>query len=110
MPRPDISQFAKQGAQASARSRKKLTMEMVEEAFGQLVTLEDAMRRLDKLGVWTAAGLMAGSVAGASVRSVEVWIKAHESTLTRKIVDELRADLDRVKAEMKQRQPLRAVQ
>ena len=42
-------------------------------------------------------------VAGAAVRSVEVWLKAQDSQLTQKVVTELKADLDRVKAELRQR-------
>jgi len=53
--------------------------------------------------VWAAAGLLPGSVAGAAVRSVEVWLKAHESKLTREVIDDVKADVDRLKSELKGR-------
>ena len=63
----------------------------------------DAQRRPERLGVWAAAGLLPGSVAGAAVRSVEVWLKAHESKLTREVIDDVKADVDRLKSELKGR-------
>ena len=53
--------------------------------------------------MWAAAGLLPGSVAGAAVRSVEVWLKAHESKLTREVIDDVKADVDRLKSELKGR-------
>jgi hypothetical protein len=67
-----------------------LNIDEVEAAFGQLETLEDAQRRLERLGVWATAGMMAGPVANAAVRSIEVWLKAHESKLTREVVEDLK--------------------
>jgi HAMP domain-containing protein len=103
MPRgnPDIARHAVDGGKAKARNR--LTLDKVEAAFGSLKTVEDAQRRLERLGTWAAAGMMAGSVAGAAVRSVEVWLKAQESKLTREVVEDLKGELDRLKAELKGR-------
>jgi hypothetical protein len=83
-----------------AKKREKLTLESVEVAFGSLETLEDAQRRLERLGVWSAAGLLAGSVASAAVRSVEVWLRAHESKLTQAVVEDLKRDVDRIRDEL----------
>ncbi len=77
-------------------------MEQVEAAFGQLDTVEDAQRRLERLGVWCAAGLLAGSVGGAAIRSIEVWLRAHESQMTETVVNELRTRLDELEAQLKQ--------
>ena len=78
-------------------------MAQVEAELGTLVTLEDAQRRLDRIGVWALAGLLAGSVAGSAVRSVEVWVKTHESRLTQEVVIDLRQRLDELEAQIKQR-------
>ena len=101
MPRgsPEIAKHAQKGGHARQRSR--LSVARVEEAFGELQTLDDAQRRLERIGVWAAAGLLAGSVAGAAVRSIEVWLRAHESKLTEAVVEELKADVDRIKGEIK---------
>ena len=90
------AEAGRKGGKAKAKAR--LSLEKVEEAFGPLETIEDAQRRLERLGVWSAAGLLAGSVAGAAVRSVEVWIRAHESQLTRDVVEELKHEVTRLKA------------
>ena len=86
-----------------AKARTKLTLTQVEAELGVLTTLEDAQRRLDRIGVWALSGLLAGSVAGAAVRSVEVWVKTHESRLTTEVVQELRQRLDELEGEIKQR-------
>jgi hypothetical protein len=96
---PDIARHAVDGGKAKARAR--LTLDKVEAAFGPLDTLEDAQRRLERLCVWAAAGLLTGSVAGAAVRSVEVWLKAHESRLTREVVETLRTEVARLKGQLK---------
>jgi hypothetical protein len=62
----------------------------VEAELGPLESLEDAMRRLERLGIWIAAGMLPGAAGSASCRSVEVWVRAHESRLTREVIDSLR--------------------
>jgi hypothetical protein len=44
---------------------------------------------------------MSGSVAGAAVRSVDVWLKAHESKLTREVVEDIKGEVARLKADLK---------
>jgi hypothetical protein len=72
----------------------------VETELGPLETLEDAMRRLDRLGLWITAGMLSGSAGSAAVRSVEVWLRGHETRLTAEIVTALRSDVARLKAEL----------
>lgn len=55
-----------------------------------LDTLEDARRWLRQIGIWAAGGRFSRAVANARVRSVEVWLKTHESKLTRQVVDDLK--------------------
>src|SRR5690348_16504383 len=87
-------EFARAAAHKSAERRRKLTVEDVEGALGTLDSLEDAMRWLRQVGLWAAGGLLRGVVANACNRSVEVWIRAHESRLTREVVDQLRGRLE----------------
>ena len=103
---PNIGQHSREGARASVaarRARRSLTLDRVEQELGHLETVDDAMRRLDRICLWALGGLLPGVVANASVRSVEVWLKASESKLTEKVVEELQADLERVKRELKGR-------
>ncbi|MCH7876331.1 MAG: hypothetical protein IH965_13675 [Gemmatimonadetes bacterium] len=84
-----------------AKAQQRLTLRRVEAELGSLETIEDAMRRVDRLGLWIAAGMLSGSSGGAAVRSVEVWLRGHESTLTRKVVDELTGEVERLKADLR---------
>ena len=45
--------------------------------------------------------LPSGSIAGAVVRSVEVWCRAHEVKLTESVVEDLRREVNRLKGELK---------
>ena len=60
-------------------------------------------------GVWALSGLLPGSVAGSAVRSVEVWVKTHESRLTQEVVTDLRRRLDELEAALKQRSTMGVV-
>ena len=82
---------------------RKLRVPDVEEALGALDTLEDAGRWLRQIGIWTAAGKLTGAAAGACVRSVEVWLKTHESKLTRQVVDDLKSRLAELEDQLRER-------
>ena len=91
----------RQGAKGGwAKARRKLTLARVEEELGALATIDDAMRRLDRLNLWISAGMLSGSQGGAAVRSIEVWLRGHETWLTERVVDDLQADVERLKAEL----------
>lgn len=98
------SETGRKAGKASAR--RKLTLDRVEQELGPLTDLESAMHRLDRVGIWTLAKLVTGTSSNSVVRSVEVWLKAHESELTNKVVDELKGDLARLRRELKGRSPL----
>ena len=100
---------AREAGKRSGKARQRLTLTQVEAELGSLVTLEDAQQRLDRIGVWALAGLLAGSVAGAAVRSVEVWVKTHESKLTQEVVQELRQRLEQLESDLKQRSTMGVV-
>ena len=99
------SERAREAGRKGGRYKKPRppTLAEIELLLPPLDSIESAMTRLDMVGKWALAGMVAGGVAGAAVRSVEVWLKAQDSQLTQKVVTELKADLDRVKAELKQR-------
>jgi hypothetical protein len=42
---------------------------------------------------------MAGSVASAAVRSIEVWLRASEAKLTHEVVEDLKGEVERLRAE-----------
>ena len=100
--KPAIAAFAAQGGRASGRRRRKLDLDRVERELGQLATLEDAMRWLRQIALWAAGGLLHGAVASACNRSVEVWVRAHESRLTQEVVTALRGRLEELEAQLKQ--------
>ena len=43
--------LGRQGGKASGKARTRLSLARVEEELGPLLTVEDAMRRLDRLGL-----------------------------------------------------------
>lgn len=76
---------ASEHGRASARSkakRKPLDIDRVNAELPPLVTPEDAKVRLDVLTRWAAAGLMSAGNAGAAVRGVEGWLRAHDAAVT----------------------------
>ena len=84
-----------------AKARRKLTLDRVEAELGDLETLEEAQRWLRSIGIWAMAGMVPGTVANAAVRSVDVWLRAHESKLTRELMDKLRARVEDMEAQVK---------
>lgn len=81
----------------------ELDVESIEAQFGALETVEDAQRRLERLSVWCSAGLLQSGLATAAVRSVEAWVRAEDSRLTREVVDDLKAQVAELKAKLKPR-------
>jgi hypothetical protein len=89
------SALGRESGKRSGQARKRLLLSDVEAELGPLLSVEDAQRRLERLGVWAASGLLSGSQAGAAVRSCEVWLRSHAEQLDR---DRLRAAEKRVQA------------
>ena len=80
-----------------AKARMKLNLARVEEELGQLDTLDDAERWLRTIGIWAAAGMLAGAVASACVRSIEVWLRSFEKRSIEAEIDELREQVEALK-------------
>ncbi len=91
-------EIGQMGGKASGKAR--LTLSRVEAELGPLETIQDAMRRLDRLNLWISAGMLSGSQGSAAVRSIEVWLRGHESRLTEKVVEELAGEVHRLKSEL----------
>jgi hypothetical protein len=89
-------QKGRQGGKQS--SKRRLSLKRVEAELGPLESIEDAMRRLDRLGLWITAGMLSGSAGSAAVRSVEVWLRGHEGKIAAETVTALGADVARLKA------------
>ena len=88
---------------------RRLTLRRVEQELPPLTDLDSAMYRLDRVGIWTAANLMSGTGGNAVVRSIEVWLKAHESKMTQQDVEKLRHRLDELEGQLKQQRALGVV-
>ncbi len=80
-------------------SPRKPTLGIVEAQFPPLTSIEAAQQRLERINVWACSGLMAGSVASAAVRSIEVWLRASEAKLTHEVVEDLKGEVERLRAE-----------
>ena len=96
----------RKGGKAKA-ARRRLSPDDVETKLGALDTLEDAMRWLRQIALWAAGGLLHGAVASACNRSVEVWVRAHESRLTREVVGSLRDRLAELEGQLGRAGPRR---
>jgi hypothetical protein len=88
-------------ARRQERERSQLTLARVEAQLPPLASLKDAKERLDRIGTWAVAGLLPGTVTMAAVRSVEVWVRAHEASLTQEVAERLRSRLDAVEADLR---------
>ena len=92
---------AREIGRKGGRARRKLNLDVVTAELGALDTLDDAMRWLRQIALWAAGGLLHGAVAGACNRSVEVWVRSHESKLTEQVVGELRQRLEELEGHVK---------
>lgn len=89
------------------RTTRRITLERAVRELGELETVEDAKRRLDRLMSWGAAGLLPGTMVNGLVRAVEVWLRAKEAEANFETVAELQdavraltADRDRLAAQL----------
>lgn len=92
---------AREAGRRSARARraKSLNFERVQAELGPLQTRQDARRRLDRLSLWLASGLISGSAGGAAVRAMEVWLRDLEAEATFEAIEELRRTVEQLTAE-----------
>lgn len=82
-----------------ASGRRKLTPERVADHLGELQTPADAERWLRRLTVLAVSGKVAGTVLNGAVRAVEVWLRVKEADASFEVVEGLRDDVRKLKAE-----------
>ena len=108
---PRIAQYAAAGGRAKA-ARKRLLAPLdlvrVERELPPMDTPENVRAGLQLVQRWAAAGLLAGTVAGACVRAAEAWLKLHEHELDRQRMRQLEQRVRELEAELAGR-PLRRV-
>lgn len=106
-PPTGIAAHAKLGGQRSAEARRKLTLPDIEEALGDLETVEDAQRWLRLAFVWSAAEKITGSRSLGMVGAIREWLKCYEAGLTRDRIRSLERELAHLKAERAARDDFR---
>ena len=106
-----LGKFTPQTGTAAGKKSgiRRLTLRKVEEGLGPLETVEDAMRRLDRLNVWITANLLTGAQGSAACRALEIWLKGYESKLTQHVVDEVKDRLERLEGQIKQQRAMGVV-
>ena len=114
----DTREAGRRGGIAHARKRlagdlqsdaQPLTLEQVKAKLPPMADADSVKQRLELICNWAAAGLMAGSAAGACVRSCEVWLKLHDSEIDRKHLKELERHVKQLEAELAARGGLRRI-
>jgi len=95
--------LAGQAERAATGGVGALSLKEIESRLPKLDSVKHAKRRLEIVGNWAAAGLLSGSAAGACVRSVEVWLKLHDSELDREHIKALEERIKELEAELAKR-------
>ncbi len=107
---PFDKETAREAGKASGRVRReRLTADRVREELGLLESVDDAMRRLDRLNVWIASGFLTGSAGSAASRCLEIWLRGHESKLTQQVVEELKGRLEELEGQIKRQRAVGVV-
>ncbi len=93
------SETGRKAGRASARARRKLNLDRVEDHLRELSTPSDAEHWLTTLAKWGAAGMLPGTVLSGCVRSVEIWMRVKEAEASFEAIEELRADVRALREE-----------
>ena len=104
---PGDSERARELGKASGRARQRLDLERVERQLPAMDSPEQVRAGLQLVQRWAAAGLLAGSVAGACVRAAEAWLKVHEYELDLARIAELEEQVRTLRAELQRAGPRR---
>ncbi len=91
----EMRRRALKGAIASRRAKG-----LGEDELGPLSSHEDAKRWLETIGRAVASGRLGDRAAQAAIKAVSEWVKAEGERLSKTVLDELRAEIDELKAEM----------
>ncbi len=88
----------RKGAEATAKKLRGVGLDPNE--LPSLRTHEDAQAWLETIGRAVATGRLSDRQAQAAIRAVSEWVRAEAERVTGVVVNELRSELDRVKAEI----------
>ncbi len=99
-----------QGKKGGAALRRKwqAIRGLEPEDLGPLDTHEDAKRWLEVIGKAVLSNTIDSKAAHAGARAVETWLKAEGERVTMTVVEDLKAEIDRLKAELKGRPNLQS--
>ena len=92
-------QAGKKGGLAAARARARKGLD--KQSLGPLESHEDAKRWLRVMGEAVVVGVLDKGDCQAGVRAVESWLKAEADRVQLVVLDELKADVKRLKLELK---------
>ncbi len=93
--------MAERGRKGALSLRRKVKGSgLTEDDLGALESYEDAKRWLETIGRAVATGRLGDRAAQAAIRAVSEWVKAEGERLTAQVLDELRDEVERLKAEL----------
>lgn len=98
--RPGGQERMRELAKRAVRARQLQTEGLAPAELPPLEDHADAKLWLERLGRAVATGRLGERAAQASIRAVSEWVKAHEGELTAHVVDDVEAELERLKAEL----------
>ena len=100
--RPGARQtMADRGRKGGLATKRKLASPgLKSDELPSLQTHEDAQAWLETIGRAVAVGRLSDRQAQAAIRAVAEWVKAEGERATAEVVNELRLEIDRVKAEI----------
>lgn len=93
------------GLRGAIASRTPSTLDS--GALGPLATHQDAKRWLEEIGRAVVTGRLRDRDAGAGIRAVEAWLKAEGERVTMQVVEELKAEVGRLKIDLSRSPGLR---
>ena len=90
-----MRRLALKGAMAS-----RATSGLASDTLGPLANHQDAKRWLEEIGRAVVTGRLKDRDAGAGIRAVEAWLKAEGERVTMQVVEELKAEVERLKTNL----------
>ena len=93
-----MARRGRKGAEATAKKLRGGGLDPRE--LPELHTLENAKEWLALIGAAVVTKRLDARDAQAGIRAVEAWLKAEGERATAEVLDELRAEIDRVKSDM----------
>ena len=93
--------MAERGRKGGLATKRRNTSPGLEpDELPELRTHEDAQNWLETIGRAVATGRLSDRQAQAAIRAVSEWVRAEGERQTSEVVNELRAEVDRVKGEL----------